>query len=298
MSVESSVKLAATKKKSIRTQIVIGLFVILLAMAGTAFWLVKSTTTQSGCGSLATGGSGQATAMAIVLELQGNTSSDAQRSAAFVQTQLTASTSQLGGSYDVQVAFVRYGESITPSGCLATPRRIQSPADDLQTYTDKNTSSDTRKSLGSELSTVRSKQIGWIAAEVSSQVRGVSFAGLDPSQPKLSPRLAWQAALKFDSPTAVLAVYSPMTSTVNDCLMPPSDSASDPLQAPADTSQEVNQEVIDCLTYDQIGRSKAAETSIVVDDALLDAAQRQRASAMQVAFCKNATSDGCSATPK
>lgn len=281
------------RKRRSRIQWTVGVVVLVVAVVAAAWVLMSATTTPTGCSSLAIGGASEATPLQLVIELQGNTDHDAEHVSGFVAAQLKAMTADVTKAYDVRVVFVRYGQVVDPPGCLASPRRISSPQEDLDTYAGSQTSADNRKQLQATLERNRATQISWLADEVGAQVRQVSFTGLDPKVPELSPRLVWQAALRNDAPQAFLAVYSPMLSTVDDCLATPH---ADPGPGASSTPSAAEQ-VAGCLRFNQLAASKAAKTSVVVDASLLDAAQRQRALAVRDALCQQATVDHCSATP-
>lgn len=275
-----------------RIQWTVGIALLVVAVAVTAWVLTAASKTPTGCASLATSGAPPATPLQLVVELQGNTLQDAEHVSHFVASQLKGMTPDLTHAFDVRVTFVRYGQAIELPGCLASPRRIASPQEDLDTYASSQTSSDNRKHLQETLERNRTTQISWLAEEVGTQVRQLSFSGLDSKAPVLSARLVWQAALRNDSPEALLAVYSPMMSTIDDCLATPH---ADPGSV-ADTPNAAEQ-VAGCLRFNQIAASKAPKTSVVVDTSLQDAAQRQRALAIRDALCQQATIDHCSASP-
>ncbi len=257
------------------------LFVGILAAIGMS-WAIRE---PSGCDSMPTSADGQAKSITLVVELEGNTVDDAKNVETFVREQLEGLTQDPSSQFAVRVSFVKNGEKYALTGCLSQSRYIIPPKEDLETYENDNSSADTKRQLEASMTRYRQARIGWIADEASDRVRQVSFEGVDPSKAKLSPIFAWNAAVGFDQPGGTIAILSPFTSTVDDCFRPSgSSSAQDQVQ--------------DCIEFQQVVQLKSAVTSLVLEPSLLDASTRDRAEATRSALCKFATEDGCSATGK
>lgn len=291
---DRSIAIRTKRKKKRRTQFAIGGLVTVLAMGATAVVLTKATAEVTGCAALDSGSKESGTPVTLVVELVGNTDRDATAAAEFVSSQLQTSASDIETAYDVEIVLLTYGEEAPIDGCLAATRRIVSPETDLETYQDTSTSADTKDHLGNVLKDKRTEQIGWIVDEVNAQVRGVDFDGRDAGAPQLSPRLAWNAAMSHDGPDTILAVMSPMISTVDDCFSTEKADTGDVNDTdPADAKARVE----DCKEFGEIDNVGAARTSIVAYTADLDANQRRTALDTVEQLCAVATTDDCSGNP-
>jgi hypothetical protein len=291
----------ARRKARRRVEFTVGGLVTVIAMGATAVMLTKATEQASGCSALSSGNEKTATPVSLIIELEGNTDRDADAAAQFVSTQLKTSAVDVETAYDVSVVLVAFGEEAPLSGCLADARRLASPETDLDTYQDDSTSSDTKEHLNDILSEQRAKQIGWIVDEVASQVRAVDFEGRDENAPQLSPRLAWDAAMSHDEPNSIVAVMSPMISTVDDCFSSTVDNNSS-VVGPVDPvdvgDSDAKNQVEDCKQFGEIATASATRTSIVAYTSDLDANQRRFALDTVAELCAAVTVDHCSATPR
>lgn len=266
-----------------RRGIIISVISIFLLLAATAAAMTWATRTPTGCGSLATAAAGETESLNLVVELRGNTASEAHAVESFVQKSLTDLTGDLTKQYSVRLVLLRYGSPAPLPGCLADLRYIIPPKEDLDTYRAGSTSEDTKAALRKTMDEGRLQKVHWIASEARSQVVQVDFAGLDSSKPMLSPLLVWKAGLKFDAPNATVAILSPLVSTVDDCM------ARD--GAPADL-------VRDCAKFAQLYPATSARISITVDEAALDPTYARRAGDTRTAMCELLTKDNCGSKDK